>query len=53
MNSFLCTESDEQFELIPSLKYYPWVGKNFSNGFNGKKILIIAESVYDWDEGSP
>ena len=27
--------------------YMPWVGRNYSVGYKGKKILILGESHYD------
>ena len=29
------------------INYKPWVGKNYSTGFRGKKILVLGESHYD------
>lgn len=41
---------DEELVKIDNLKYLPWVGGKYWT--QKKKFLIIAESVYDWDEGS-
>lgn len=29
------------------ISYKPWVGKNYSTGFRGKKVLVLGESHYD------
>lgn len=38
---------DESFVGIP---YSPWVGRDYQK--QQKRILIVPESVYDWDQGS-
>lgn len=44
---------DEQFKNIQALKWLPWVGKDFSNLPEKRKLLVVAESHYDWhEEGS-
>lgn len=37
---------------VPGLTYFPWVGSEYSSINNWSGILIVAESVYDWDPGS-
>ena len=32
---------------MEKIKYMPWVGKNYSAGYKGKKILVLGESHYD------
>lgn len=36
---------------MEKINYKPWVGKNYSTGFKGKKILVLGESHYD-DSGT-
>jgi hypothetical protein len=40
---------DELFYSIPTLKWLPWVGKNY-NFTGNNKLLIVGESHYDWEE---
>lgn len=35
---------------MKNVKFLPWVGSNYANGRNGKKILVLGESHYQWDE---
>lgn len=32
---------------MSKINYKPWVGKNYSTGYQGKKILVLGESHYD------
>jgi len=50
MKNYLNENFDEQFKNVPNLKYLPWVGKEYLKGFNNNKILVVAESVYNWEE---
>lgn len=50
MDRFLSRVYDDSFLGIDSLKYLPWVGKYYTTIPKEKRILIIAESVYDWGE---
>lgn len=50
---YCTTEFDEQFLLIPSLKWLPWVGSCYTK--SKQKLLIIGESQYEdgdnWQAG--
>ncbi len=50
MKSYLTEIYDKSFLETPFLKYLPWVGKNYLDKKVSDKILIIAESVYNWGE---
>jgi hypothetical protein len=39
--------------LPPEIKFLPWVGSEYTKGFNGRKTLILGESHYYWDESNP
>ncbi|MFD2205949.1 hypothetical protein [Kiloniella antarctica] len=43
---------DNDFDKINELTYLPWVGSKYKGLYNKQKILVIAESVYNWDENS-
>jgi len=34
------------FETIEGVKFLPWIGSGYWNGFNGLKILVLGESHY-------
>jgi hypothetical protein len=44
---------DNQFKNIETLKWLPWVGKNYETQPSGHKLLLVGESHYDWLEGTP
>lgn len=48
MERYLSKTYDESFLKTDSLKYLPWVGKNYPLLPHDKKILIVADSVYNW-----
>ncbi len=52
MDKFLNKSFDDKFLQISLLRYLPWVGKNYTKQEDNHKVLIVAESVYDWNEGS-
>lgn len=35
---------DSRKENLKSVFFFPWIGKNYETGINGKKILILGES---------
>lgn len=39
---------DNDFKIIDNLRYYPQDWKNFNKLEKGEKVLIVAESVYNW-----
>lgn len=47
MNSFQTNSSD--FDRSANIKFLPWVGNHYSDGFAGIKTLILGESHYQWD----
>lgn len=49
---YLNQSLDKEFKQISGLQYLPWVGKDYLNQDNNIKVLIVAESVYDWNPGS-
>ncbi|MBI3501741.1 MAG: hypothetical protein HY063_08095 [Bacteroidetes bacterium] len=47
------TNFDKQFKQIEKLTWLPWVGKDYSILPTNRKLLLVAESNYDWhEEGS-
>jgi len=32
------------------IKFNPWIGDNYSEASFGKKVLVLGESHYDWDQ---
>jgi len=52
MDNYLDKSFDDSFSRIHDLKYLPWVGKEYRRQKDHFKVLVIAESVYDWAEGS-
>lgn len=44
----LCQDKDVKFDAIPTLSWYPWVGKVFFT--SRRRILIVAESHYNEGE---
>ena len=49
MSEYFNTFFDDSFKNITSLKWLPWVGRNYSNQQN-RKLLLVAESHYDWGQ---
>ena len=35
------------------IKFNPWIGNNYSQAPLGKKVLVLGESHYDWEQDSP
>lgn len=31
------------------IRFLPWIGSNYSGGFNGVRTLVLGESHYQWD----
>ena len=50
MENYLSTIYDRQLSVIDSLTYLPWVGKQYPTLQKEKKILIVLESVYNWEK---
>lgn len=48
-NEHITLEFDKAFSGL-ELTYLPWVGRNFVESH--QKLMILAESVYDWKPGS-
>lgn len=48
MKNHINTNLDKDFLQIEGLKYLPWVGKSAIQ--NKSRLLIIAESVYNWEK---
>ena len=43
--------NDPSFDcFFDDLRYVPWVGKDYRS--SAIRILVVAESLYDWDQGS-
>ena len=38
---------------MPSYSFYPWRGEDYDSAPLGKRILILGESLYDWEAGNP
>lgn len=49
MAEHIDTSFDEKFNTIETLKWLPWVGKNYTD-IENKRLLLVAESHYDWGE---
>lgn len=42
---------EDQLAQIPTLKWLPWIGENYTATRNsGNALLVVAESHYEWDE---
>ncbi len=54
MINYISNLYDDELRQAHSLKYLPWVGKEYPTLKSNNKILIIGESVYNWgkDEDS-
>ncbi|MGC9261252.1 MAG: hypothetical protein ACP5I8_14400 [Phycisphaerae bacterium] len=35
------------------IKFKPWVGKNYCDGFDGLRTLVLGESHYQWERNKP
>ena len=34
-------------------RFRPWIGENYQQGRWGKRVLVLGESHYQWDENMP
>lgn len=43
---------DNKLEGIVGLRYLPWVGRQYLHMDDQYRVLVIAQSVYDWEPGT-
>lgn len=44
-------EARDRFLLEHGVVFLPWIGKNYEQGFNDRRLLVLGESHYDEWEG--
>ena len=47
----MTTDSRDQYLLDHGVVFLPWIGKNYEQGLNDRRLLVLGESHYDEWEG--